>query len=375
MPFQEEFREFQEIVKELVSVRYHNLSFPQYDPNMLLMAEGVLVLLALERFLRMILGSEARGQDTVGDLLEKATSDRLDLVRLPGMLGREKTIQVIAETSNTLARGDYEQAAKDAGLKHKDEYFRSSAYLAEIEALYRILNRLIKQIDPETGKPRERSQEMKAFLSSPDFTDLRRPSLDERGLESREPRDRRYMLADAPVLAVSLPHWEEAMLSCFHFEMQVRLLAGKFHPAKSVTTDIGDKKGHPGLLTMLFQRPKLAFTAAEKSFLPKCNTLRNKLIHCEPDAVRKLVQELTPTFQPPNVVHLFRLPVGASGTAILEMLKTRKGAVNVSATTSRQDGFFGWMLQASKDGTFDMAAGIFRFGIGIMKAKALVEDG
>ena len=152
--------------------------------------------------------------------------------------------------------------------------------------------------------------------------------------------------------------------------------AGRKVPSsQSVTTDIGDKKGQPGLLTTLFQRPKLALTAAERSFLPKCNTLRNKLIHCEPDAVRKLVQELTPTFQPPNLVQLFRLQPGASGTAILDMLKTKKGAVNVSATTSRQDGFFGWMLQASKDGTFDMAAGIFGFGIGIMKAKALVEDG
>ena len=52
------------------------------------------------------------------------------------------------------------------------------------------------------------------------------------------------------------------------------------------------------------------------------------------------MQELTPTFQPPNLVQLFRLPVGASGIAILDMLKTKKGAVNISATTSRQDGFF-----------------------------------
>ena len=132
------------------------------------------------------MGSEARGEDTLGALLEKATSDRLDLVRLPGRLSREKTIQVIAEASNTLARGDYDQAAKNAGLKHKDDFFKSSAYVAEVEALYRILNRIIKQIDPETGKPRQRSQEMTDFLASPgNFLDLRRPSLDERGSESR----------------------------------------------------------------------------------------------------------------------------------------------------------------------------------------------
>jgi len=215
---------------------------------------------------------------------------------------------------------------------------------------------------------------MKEFLSSPDFLDLSKPALDERGLESREPRDRRYMLADAPALAYSLPHWEEAMLASFHFEMHVRLLAGRFHPAESVTTEIGDSNGKPGLLKMLFQRPTLAFDGAEQSFLPKCNRLRNKLIHCEPDAVRKSVQELMPAFQPPDKVHLLKLPKGASGTAIIETLQTQAGAINVSATASRQEGFFGWMLQASNDGTFDLAAGIFRFGIGIIKAKTLLAD-
>src|SRR5260370_22767373 len=99
--------------------------------------------------------------------------------------------------------------------------------------------------------------------------------------------DRSHMLADSPMLAFSLPRWEEAMLSCFHFEVKVRLLAGKVFPAESVTREIGDTKN--GLLVLLFQR--LTFSDNEKAFLPKCNTLRNKLIHCEPDAVRRLGQE------------------------------------------------------------------------------------
>jgi hypothetical protein len=375
--FKDEYREFQEIVKEVQSIRYHNLGFKQYDPSMLLMAEGALILLAFERFLRMILGNKASGKDVLANLLEKATSKKFDLIRLPGRLNRKKTIEAIAAVWNALARANYEQSAKDAGLKNKDDYFKSGVYLSQVETLFRILNRIIKQIDLETGQPHDRSrQEMKDFLASPDFVDLRKPALDERGPETpQETRDRRYMFADAPALAFSLPHWEEAMLSCFHFEVNVRLLAAKFYPAESVGTDIGDKKDKPGLLTKLFQRSKLAFSEKEKSFLPKCNTLRNKLIHCEPDAVRKMVKELMPAFQPPDKVQQFKVPVGASRAAIHDFLNARKGAVNVSATSSRQDGFFGWMLQASQDGTFDMAAGFFRFGIGVIKAKALLADG
>src|SRR4051794_36934294 len=112
----------------------------------------------------------------------------------------------------------------------------------------------------------------------------------------------RELLSHNPSLAFALGPWERAMVACFRFEVTVRQLAGKFYPGESVTTEIGDKNGKPGLMAMLFDRPKLAFTIAEKDFLPKCNRLRNKLIHCEPDAVRRLVQELWPVFQPADTV-------------------------------------------------------------------------
>ncbi len=156
------------------------------------------------------------------------------------------------------------------------------------------------------------------------------------------------------------------MLSCFHFEVKVRLLAGKVFPAESVTREIGDTKN--GLLVLLFQR--LTFSDNEKAFLPKCNTLRNKLIHCEPDAVRRLVQELIPSFQPPSMVQQIPIPDNATGAAILDVLADRAGAVDVAETLSRNDGFSGWMIQAANDGTFDLAAEIFRRGIAIISDKA-----
>jgi hypothetical protein len=147
----------------------------------LLMAEGALVLLAFERFMRMILGSEATKYDTLPNLLEKATSRRLDLIRLPGGLSRDQTIAAIVRMRNVLAHANYEQAAKEAGLQHKDDYFKSGKYLFHVETLFRITNRLIKQIDPNTGKPHDRTNPgMVDFFRSPDFLDLSKPADDEK---------------------------------------------------------------------------------------------------------------------------------------------------------------------------------------------------
>jgi hypothetical protein len=185
----------------------------------------------------------------------------------------------------------------------------------------------------------------------------------------------RELISHSPTLAFALGPWERAMVACFRFEVTVRQLAGKFYPAESVTTEIGNKNGKPGLLAMLMDRPKLAFSLKEKEFLPKCNRLRNKLIHCEPDAVRQLVQELLPAFEPPDKVVQMKFPNDSTGAEIHEVISTQKGAVPVSTTTSRSDGFMGWMLQASSDGTFDLARQVFRAGIRLMVAKALIPDG
>jgi hypothetical protein len=172
----------------------------------------------------------------------------------------------------------------------------------------------------------------------------------------------------SPMLALCLPKWDAAMGSCFHFELVVRLLAQKFFAGESVTRDIADGKKGDGLLTLLFRR--VNFTEAEKTFLPKCNTLRNKLIHCEPDGVLRIVQELLPGLNPKSVVQQLRFPPASSGAEILETIQTQKGAVDVLATTSRSDGFLGWMLQAAGDGTFDHATTILRHGLTIVDSKS-----
>lgn len=158
------------------------------------------------------------------------------------------------------------------------------------------------------------------------------------------------------------------MGSCFHFELLVRLLAQKHFAGESVTRDIADGRRGEGLLSLLFG--KLTFTDEERAFLPKCNRLRNKLIHCEPDGVLKVVQELVPAFDPSSNVRKFVFPPDSTGETIMRVLDAHEDAVDVQDTTSRTDGFLGWMMQAATDGTFDLAVELLQYGMAIVDAKS-----
>jgi hypothetical protein len=180
----------------------------------------------------------------------------------------------------------------------------------------------------------------------------------------------RYVASNSPVLAVALPHWGEAMLGCFAFEAKVRLLAGKFFRGESVKREIGDPKD--GLLTLFSN--KLDFSDNEQKFLRTCNKLRNKLIHCEPDAVQSLVMELMPDFRPQAAMVRFKVPEGGlTASFVRDSAENPSGGTPVVDTVSRQDGFIGWLLQAGCDGTFDVAAQVFRVAMDIIRAKAVVE--
>ena len=82
MTFTEQYRELGEIFRELQIVRDHNLKLAEthgkWVPGCLLFAEGLLVLLGLERFLRVILGAEATDGDT---LAARDQPDIQDVVR------------------------------------------------------------------------------------------------------------------------------------------------------------------------------------------------------------------------------------------------------------------------------------------------------
>jgi hypothetical protein len=153
--FRDRYRDLQHLVRELTLVRGHNRRFGQSDrqDTLLLFDEGALVLLVLERFLRAILGPvEAKGDDTLPNLLEKATSKRLQLLVLPAA-DNQKAIRTLVGVRNTLLHANYEQAAAGAKQASVEAYFKSQ-YASEVEALHQITDHLMAQIDADTGKRR-----------------------------------------------------------------------------------------------------------------------------------------------------------------------------------------------------------------------------
>jgi len=155
--FRERYRDILEIIGELSYVHDRNLEIwtthGKWVPGYLFFAEGLLVLLAIERFLRVILSDKASNGDTLPNLLEKATSTHLNLLTLPPFWTREQTIKAMKDVRNALMHGNYEQAAKQSGRQHPHDYFSSSTYTREVDTLYKILDGFCRQIDPKTGKP------------------------------------------------------------------------------------------------------------------------------------------------------------------------------------------------------------------------------
>lgn len=147
--FKDRHLDLRYLLTELAAIRRHNQSTPP-GPGSFYFAEGALVLLALERFLRLVLGPDATDTDTIFNLLQKAFSKDRRLLVPPG--DRAVVVAQINKVRRTLAHANYEQAAREAGCADVRQYFQDE-YLGEIEMLYKILDDFVKQIDPETGKP------------------------------------------------------------------------------------------------------------------------------------------------------------------------------------------------------------------------------
>ena len=148
--FKDKHPELQHIVREMLLVRSHNLKCAEekdFD-NLLHFAEGALVLLALERFARIVLGSRADERDTLYNLLQKAV--KYGLLHLPWD-DQEDGIRRLKDVRNTTLHGGYEQAAAAAGCSSVAEYFRSSQHIGEVETLTKVLDHLMRQVDLEKG--------------------------------------------------------------------------------------------------------------------------------------------------------------------------------------------------------------------------------
>jgi hypothetical protein len=150
--FKDDHPEMQHLVRELALVRNHNLGFKAgaAQDTLLLFAEAALVCLALERFVRIVLGCDAEEKDTLYNLLQKSVSR--GLLRVPWD-DQQDGITRLARVRNTLLHGSYEQAAKEAGRASVRDYFQT-AFASEIEGMFKATDFILAQIDQDTGKPR-----------------------------------------------------------------------------------------------------------------------------------------------------------------------------------------------------------------------------
>jgi hypothetical protein len=148
--FRDDHREIQELVRELVVLREHNLQFKPGESaeTLLLFSEAAIVLVAIERFVRAVLG-DAQDHETNYHLLQRAVCK--GLLRVPWD-NQEEGIRKIKEVRNTLLHGNYEKAARDSGCANVTEYFLTT-FAGEVEDLFKVAQALFKQIDPVTGKP------------------------------------------------------------------------------------------------------------------------------------------------------------------------------------------------------------------------------
>jgi len=145
------FKDQNRALQELDVLRRHNKSFKEDDPQgtLLLFAEAALVCLTMEHFVRSVLGSNAPAGATLHNLLESAISK--GLIKLPWN-DQKDGVKKVCAVRNTLLHGNYAQAAKEAGRTSVADYFKS-VFASEIEAMFKITDHLMKQIDPMTGKP------------------------------------------------------------------------------------------------------------------------------------------------------------------------------------------------------------------------------
>ncbi len=139
-------RQQETLVAELPPVQDH-------PERRLIFAEGALTLIALERFLRMILGrtGEAHRNVTLPSLLEEATGTRLNLLRFQPGIDRQKAITTVTLVRNTLLHGNFEQLAAEARCADVREFF-SREYTPAVEGVYQLLDHFVKQIDSTTGR-------------------------------------------------------------------------------------------------------------------------------------------------------------------------------------------------------------------------------
>lgn len=153
--FKELNRPLQEMVRELALVRRHNLGFKDGDDlsGVLMFAEGGLVCMVFEHFVRMVVYTnhpDAPPNMQLRGLLDYAVARGLFTLPFPS---QEDGKQAVCAHRNALLHGNFSQAAVQSGCATIEEYFKTR-YAPEMEAMTKVLDFIMVQIDPATGRRR-----------------------------------------------------------------------------------------------------------------------------------------------------------------------------------------------------------------------------
>ncbi|MBX3269802.1 MAG: hypothetical protein KF729_06055 [Sandaracinaceae bacterium] len=143
--FRERFRDFQYVAQELCLLeRYNRAALADHrEGELRLHSFLALTLLALERFLRMVLGANATDSDTLPNLLEMATGGRNKVFELSD---REKTLRFVNETRRVVMHGK---------LGVTDEAEHLLGYLLPLSFdLYEFTNQVVACWEPLSGAAR-----------------------------------------------------------------------------------------------------------------------------------------------------------------------------------------------------------------------------
>jgi len=120
--------------RELAFVRDHNRAGGDALP----FAEAALLLMTLERFLRLLPGLNAANKETLPQLLQRAVA--IGTLRFPE--GEEAgVIDELRKFRNALLHANHEQANRD----------RKHDLREELDKLHPLVESLISQVDPVTG--------------------------------------------------------------------------------------------------------------------------------------------------------------------------------------------------------------------------------
>lgn len=143
--FRQRYRDFRYLAQEVFLLEKHNRMVLADPDKGELRVHSFLAttLMALERFLRMVLAGRATKRHSLPNLLEMATSRRNGLIVLDD---RDQTIRFVNETRRVVMHGDL-------GLTDEAEHLLS--YLLPLSFdLFRFTDAVVAAFDPDTGQAR-----------------------------------------------------------------------------------------------------------------------------------------------------------------------------------------------------------------------------